>query len=131
MVANVAHAARARTQLATRHVGAAAESKAVAFLTRCGFRIVERNFRCKVGELDIVAFDGDVLCFVEVRSRANDRCGDAAVTVTYAKQRKVSRAAQAFLCARRVPFREARFDVVAITGDEVALIRDAWRLSRW
>ena len=117
--------------MTTRHVGAAAESKAATFLVNHGYRLVERNFRSKIGELDIVAFDGDVLCFIEVRSRANDRCGDAALTVNHAKQRRVTRAAHAYLSARRVVFHEARFDVVAITGDDIALLRDAWRLSGW
>lgn len=115
----------------TRQIGAAAESKAVDFLIDQGYRIVERNFRSNAGELDVVAYDGSVLCFIEVRSRASDCCGNAAVTVTPAKQGKVTRAAYSYLHIRRVQFGEARFDVVAMTGSEMALIRDAWRLSRW
>ena len=115
----------------TRQVGATAESGAAQFLVDRGYRIVERNFRSKIGELDIVAYDRDVLCFIEVRSRGNDRCGDAAMTITAAKQRRVTRAAYSYLSLRRVHFAQARFDVVAVTGDQVTLIRDAWRLSTW
>lgn len=126
-----ADAIRHEGQPTTRQLGTAAESGAAEFLTDQGYRIVERNFRSKIGELDIVAFEGTVLCFIEVRSRGHDRCGDAAMTVTSAKQRQVTRAAQSFLCSRRLQFDQARFDVVAVTGGQVTLIRDAWRLSRW
>ena len=57
--------------------GASAEDHATQLLVNAGYRIVERNFRCKAGELDIVARDGDVLVFVEVRSRSNDDHGSA------------------------------------------------------
>lgn len=130
-MANPIQSTREELRPTTRQVGATAESGAAEFLVSRGYRILERNFRSKIGELDIIAFDGDVLCFVEVRSRGNDRCGDAAMTVTAAKQRRVTRAAHSYLCSRRVQFERARFDVVAITGDQVTLIRDAWRLSRW
>lgn len=112
----------------TRDVGASGESIAERFLVARGYRIVERNFRCKVGELDLVARDRGVLCFVEVRSRHDGDHGHPAETVSWGKQRKVIRAAHAYLAQRRPRFEQARFDVVAITGDAVELIRDAWRL---
>lgn len=97
-------------------------------LEREGYRIVERNFRCKSGELDIIAFHGDVLCFVEVRSRADDAHGDAAEMIDRRKQKQVARVALHFISLRDPVFARSRFDVVAITGDRVELIRDAWRL---
>jgi putative endonuclease len=109
-------------------VGARSEERAVAHLEREGYRIVERNYRCKVGELDIVARDGDVLVFVEVRSRRDSERGSAVDAVTWHKRNKVSRVARAYLAWRRPRFDEARFDVVAITGDELVHIKDAWRL---
>ena len=108
--------------------GATAESRAVDLLVRRGYRIVERNFRSKIGELDIVARDRGVLVFVEVRSRADASHGHALEMVGRRKQHKVTRVAHSYLASRRPRFDEARFDVVAITGGEIVLVQDAWRL---
>jgi putative endonuclease len=112
----------------TIEVGARGEDRAVRHLARHGYRIVERNYRCKVGELDIVARDGSVLVFVEVRSRRDGERGSALDAVTWHKRRKVSRVAMVYLAQRRPRFEQARFDVVAITGAELVHIKDAWRL---
>ena len=93
-----------------------------------GYEIVERNFRLKAGELDIVARDGDVLCFVEVRSRASAEHGHAAETIGPSKRRQVSRVAELYIAQRAPVFERSRFDVVAITGEQIDLIRDAWRV---
>lgn len=109
-------------------IGAGAEQRAATELQRLGYQIVERNFRCHIGELDIVARERGVLAFVEVRSRADARHGHAAEMVNAAKRIAVSRVAAAYLAMRRPPFTHARFDVVAITGSQIDVIRDAWRL---
>ena len=114
--------------MATIDMGLAAEVRATRLLVRAGYCIVERNFRCKSGELDIVARDGDVLCFVEVRSRADSEHGHAAEAVDPRKQAQVSRVAMHYIGMRNPQFDESRFDVIAITGDEELLIKDAWRL---
>lgn len=111
----------------TNEVGRRNEARAVAFLIDRGYAIVERNWRCKVGELDLVARDGDTLVFVEVRSRADATRGTALETVRRGKQRKVAQVAAAYLAAKRPQARACRFDVVGITGDDVVLIRDAFR----
>ena len=103
------------------------EDRASRALRARGYRIVERNFRCKAGELDVVARDGGTLVFVEVRTRAGDRCGGAMSAVGYAKQRQVARVARAYLAIRKPRFDTCRFDVVAITGDELVIIQDAFR----
>jgi putative endonuclease len=69
-----------------------------------------------------------VLVFVEVRSRRNAEYGSALDAVSWQKRRKVTRVAMQFIAYRRPRFDEARFDVVAITGDELVHIEDAWRL---
>lgn len=112
----------------TVEVGATSEDRAVDHLVRQGLAIVERNYRCKVGELDIVARDRGVLVFVEVRSRRSGEYGSALEAVTWRKRQKVSRVAMHYLAWRRPCFESARFDVVAITGDELVHIKDAWRL---
>ena len=108
--------------------GAAAEAQAVQLLVRKGYRIVERNFRVNGGELDVVAYDGDILCFVEVRSRADDEYGAAVDAIDRRKQKQVARVAMHYIGLRNPSFQRSRFDVVAITGDDVQLIQDAWRL---
>ncbi|HUJ57076.1 MAG TPA: YraN family protein [Kofleriaceae bacterium] len=108
--------------------GASAEARAAQLLVRHGYEIVERNFRCKSGELDIVARDGGVLCFVEVRSRSNADHGHAAEMIDRGKQRQVARVALHYISLRDPVFARSRFDVVAITGDSIELIKDAWRL---
>ena len=112
----------------TIEVGATSEDRAVDHLLRQGYRIVERNFRCKVGELDVIARDGRTLVFVEVRSRRRTEFGSALEAVNWGKRKKVSRVAQAYLVRRRPRFETARFDVIAITGSELVHIKDAWRL---
>lgn len=107
--------------------GASAESVAAELLIAAGYRIVERNFRCKAGELDIVARDGDVLVFVEVRSRADDEHGSAAEMIGRDKQRRVARVATYYLDSAQPAFEECRFDVVAITAGDAVLIKDAFR----
>ncbi len=114
----------------TKETGASAEGRAVAALEAAGYTIIDRNWECDVGELDVVARDGDILVFVEVRSRANADHGHAAEMVTPAKRHKVSRVAQFYLGTQRPVFEECRFDVVAITGNELDIIKDAWRLMR-
>lgn len=105
------------------------EDRAAAYLMRAGYRIVERNWRSKLGELDIVARDGSVLVFVEVRSRGGNLHGNAVEMVNIHKQRKVTRVAWSYISARRPWFTAARFDVIGITGDDLVHVKDAWRLG--
>jgi putative endonuclease len=105
-----------------------AEDRAAALLCDRGYAIVERNYRCRVGEIDVIARDGDTLAFVEVRSRADGDHGSALATVGPAKQRRIARVAAHYLAARRPTARACRFDVVGITGDDVVLVKDAFRL---
>ena len=110
---------------ARRAQGDAAEDRACRHLEGSGMTIVERNFRTRGGEIDIVARKGDVLVFVEVRSREAPDFGAAEVSVTLAKRRRIVGAARQYLS--KVPpssWREARFDVIAIEGvGNAAVIR--------
>lgn len=108
--------------------GASAEACAAQLLVEAGYRIVERNFRCKAGELDIVARDGDVLVFVEVRSRSDDEHGSAVEMIRRTKQRRVARVATYYLATAEPVFDECRFDIVAITAGAPILIKDAFRV---
>lgn len=101
----------------TREAGAEAEEAACAFLEDRGLRIVERNFRARGGEIDLVAREGDVLVFVEVRFREGEGFGHPEETVGRIKRRKIVSAARAYI--GRIPWdswKEARFDVIAVVG---------------
>jgi len=110
---------------ARRARGDAAEERACRHLEGAGFTIVERNYRTKGGEIDIVARKGDVLVFVEVRSLEVPDFGTPEESVTPAKRRRIVAAARRYLS--NVPpasWREARFDVIAIEGvGNAAVIR--------
>lgn len=117
--------------MSTSAAGALSEAVAVQLLGARGYRVVERNFRVRSAELDVVATDrAGVLCFVEVRSRATGEFGGAADTIDHQKRAKVTRGARAYVALRQPQFETARFDVVAITGGSAELIRDAWRLEQ-
>lgn len=113
--------------------GAAAEELAAQYLRVRGLKILARNLRCKAGELDLVCLDDRVLTVVEVRQRVSAEFGGAAVSVTWAKQRKIIRAAQFFLRREKQWHNlSVRFDVMAIEGSpdgahRIDWIKDAFR----
>lgn len=92
-----------------------AEDQAAEHLTANGLRLIERNFRCRSGELDLIMADGEVLVFVEVRFRRDRRFGSGLDTVTRSKQRKLYTAARAYLASRGGTDARCRFDVVSVT----------------
>jgi putative endonuclease len=103
--------------------GNAGEDAALAHLCGHGLVLVERNFRCKGGEIDLIMRDGAALVFVEVRQRASRDFGGAAASVTPAKQRRMIHAAQFYLL--RLPaMPPCRFDVVAIDGNQLSWLRN-------
>lgn len=117
--------------IGTLATGLASEKLALEFLHQHGFELVTRNYRCKAGELDIIAFDKQVLVFVEVRYRKDERFGSAAETVTYAKQRKLIKAAQFFLMQNpNYGQCRMRFDVIGINGQhQIQWIKGAFLAS--
>ena len=100
-----------------RALGAAGEAAALHHLERRGFRIVERNVRCRLGEIDLVALDGAVVVFVEVKGNRGRRHGAPEEMVTPRKQRRLTRLALWYLQRRGWLGRPARFDVVAVDWD--------------
>ena len=97
--------------------GSADESLAAAFLESQGLRILERNYRCRFGEIDLVAAAGSVRVFVEVRARRSDAFGGAAASITAAKRRRIVAAARHYLAASAAR-NACRFDVVLVHGAE-------------
>jgi putative endonuclease len=94
--------------------GAAGESLACRYLQARGFAVVARNFRCRSGEVDVVARQGDTTVFVEVKERHGQSHGLAHEAVTFGKRRRIIRAARLFAAARGLSETPLRFDVVSI-----------------
>ncbi len=119
----------------TRHqrAGAAAEQRACTHLEAAGLRIVARNWRCKAGELDIVAREhgagAETLVFVEVRQRASAAFGGARASISPAKQARLIRAAQLYCQVMRCTEMNCRFDAVLLEGGELEWIRNAFGLD--
>lgn len=107
--------------------GAAAEALGARWLEQRGWRIVGRNYRCKLGELDLIALDGGTLVFVEVRWRRSERFGGALASVDYRKQQRLVRTAQHYLLTHpRWQQAPCRFDVLAL-GSGPEGVQIDWR----
>jgi putative endonuclease len=102
----------------TRGRGRAGEEAACRFLVASGYEILERNVTTDAGEIDVVAVDGDILCFVEVKARADDEHGPAVAFVGPRKQRRLARSAALYLAGRGPRSRAVRFDVIGLERDE-------------
>jgi len=102
--------------------GQQGERQAADFLTRQGFRILQHNYRCRLGEIDIVAREGEILCFVEVRSLRRTAHGDPLETVGSRKQQRLIRAAQHYLMTHRYQG-PVRFDVIGIVYEPTFSLR--------
>jgi len=98
-----------------RWFGTRSERAAARHLKKLGYRILERNFRCPVGELDLVALDGNCIVFVEVRSTEHADILRPAASVDVAKQRRLTKLALFYLKQKRLLNHAARFDVLAIS----------------
>ncbi len=106
------------------------EDLAVDYLHKNGYIILERNFYTRRGEADIIALDGDVLCFIEVKYRKDDTYGTAAEAVTPRKQMRIIKTAKVFLSGNeRFNDYSIRFDVLAIDGDRISLIEGAFEVN--
>ena len=108
-------------------IGKRYEDIAAIYLVNQGYEIIERNFRCKTGEIDIIAKDGEYIVFVEVKYRRDRMCGAPIEAVDFVKQRKISKVAAYYLMKRDYGFENPiRFDVVGILGEDIKLIKNAF-----
>ncbi len=111
----------------SRARGAQAERLAERYLKAQGFRILARNLHLGYAEIDLVALEQHTLCIVEVKYRRNADFGRPEESVGREKRRRLRRAAVELISTQALPrYRELRFDVVSIEGDQVRLIRDAF-----
>ena len=96
--------------------GALAEDKAARHLIDQGLQLVERNYHCRHGELDLIMMHGEYLVFVEVRHRHSDSHGGALASIDFHKQRKLRRAAQHYLQRHKKNDSPCRFDILCLDG---------------
>jgi len=117
----------------SKETGTRGEEIAAAYLKKEGYRIQERNYRCPLGEIDIIALDGDEVVFVEVKSRRSEDFGAPEAAVDTRKQAKLSRIALNYINEHNLNDRNARFDVVAVRISDgvgrLRLIRNAFDLT--
>lgn len=114
--------------------GAQVEQSVAKLVSDSGMAIVARNYRCKLGEIDIIAAKGELLVFIEVRFRKHGKFGSGAESVTLSKQRKIIKAAQWYLLHEwQEPEPACRFDVISVTGDPIQFdwIPQAFEVQKW
>jgi putative endonuclease len=113
--------------------GKSGEEAAVDYLEQKGYRVLERNFKNPLGEIDIIAKDKKTICFIEVKTRSSLDKGYPQEAINRRKQRKLSRVALSFLKSRRLLDCAARFDIVSVIfgseGTRIDLIQDAFELD--
>ena len=110
-----------------RRTGTGYERKAGAYLESLGYKIVTYNYRCRLGEIDLIARDGNYLVFVEVKYRSRSDCGYPSDAVNYKKQVRISNGAAYYLWKNYDSDQIwVRFDVVSIQGETVQLYKDAF-----
>jgi putative endonuclease len=108
-------------------IGKDAEDRAAEYLKSQGLEILSRNFRRRLGELDVIARAGDVLIIAEVRTRSSQGFGGAAASVDWVKQRKIVKAAHQLLQSEpQLAKLRVRFDVLVVTDEEVEWIKHAF-----
>mgnify|MGYP001585690630 CR=1 FL=1 len=134
LVLAIGHKPFARESMQRKELGKKGEDLALRFLKKKGYRIIEQNYVCKMGEMDLIAKEKDTLVFIEVKTRTSMDFGPPQLAVTKFKQRQLSKVALYFLKEKKIEDVKARFDVVAILltpgGEEIELIKDAFDL-RW
>lgn len=109
-----------------RKIGALYEQFAAEYLAGVGYDLIETNYRCPLGEIDLVTRDGAYFVFVEVKYRKNLNTGSPFEAVNAKKQQTIRRAAQWYLTERKLSDVPVRFDVVGILGKEIKVIKDAF-----
>lgn len=112
-----------------RTIGTKYEEAAIKYLESNGYIIVVKNFRCKKGEIDIVAKDGRYLAFIEVKYRSNLKYGYPQEAININKIRRITNTAKIYMIKNNISFdTPCRFDVVAIQDKDIKLIKNAFEL---
>ncbi len=110
-----------------RSIGALKEQYAIEYLVKHGYEVIETNFYCRSGEIDIIAKHEGYLVFLEVKYRSSNRLGEPEEAVNYRKQQRIIRSARFYLLRHGLSEETpCRFDVVVILGEEIRIIEDAF-----
>ena len=109
-----------------RETGTQYEERAAEYLIAQNYQILERNYRIQSGEIDIIARDGTVLVFIEVKYRKNDESGNPLEAVDIRKQKKIINVARYYLYQKKYGDVPCRFDVIGICGSHIEHIKDAF-----
>lgn len=122
---------RRKGEASSKRTGLYYETQAAVFLEKQGYQILERNFRCPAGEIDLIAKEGEYLCFVEVKYRSERETGTPEEAVDARKQKRISRAALYYLMKQGLgDTTPCRFDVVGIRPDRIRVTKNAFSFKR-
>jgi len=97
-----------------KDIGSLGENISESYLKNLGYRILEKNFRCKCGEIDLIATNNGYICFIEVKTRYGTNFGIPAESVTYSKQHKIHKTAQVYILRKNIIDYDFRFDVMEV-----------------
>lgn len=111
-----------------KFLGRIGENKATNYLKKNGYKILEKNFKTHLGEIDIIAEDGDTLVFVEVKTRTDDSFGAPSEAVDKRKQAKYYKVAEEYIIRHKRTENICRFDVVEIENEQINIIKDAFSM---
>ncbi len=117
-----------------KEIGCYGEDLAEKYLKSIGYVIIKRNFRCKIGEIDIIAKDKEFITFIEVKSRYGNLYGNPGESITYSKKLKIYKTAEVFICKSKLHYANFRFDVIEIMFNKqnnnysINLIKDAFQI---
>ena len=109
-----------------RNMGSQYEKQAASYLEEQGYQILERNYNSRLGEIDIIAYDKDVLAFIEVKYRKDSTFGLPREAVNYKKQQKIRSVAMGFIKQHNLFDKVCRFDVIEILGNDITLLKDCF-----
>lgn len=114
-----------------RSIGQIQEQRAAEYLEKSGYDIIKRNYRCRAGEIDIIAYHQGYLVFIEVKYRKDDRSGSPEEAVNVKKQRQISKVSAWYLTEQGMNLdTPCRFDVVAVTPDQIRIYENAFPFRR-
>ena len=114
------------TKMFNKLVGNSGEDRAVEALKNNGYRIVKRNFKNNLGEIDVIAYDKDILVFIEVKTRTSDVFGLPREAVNLQKQRKIRLVATSYIKTYKLFDKACRFDVVEVLPERIEIIQDCF-----
>ena len=109
-----------------QRIGKNGEDMAISYLQSRGYKIIERNYKTKFGEIDIIAADGEYIVFVEVKKRFSKEYGPPELSITRSKRLHIAKSALSYIKLKKLINRPVRFDVIALTAEKIELIKNAF-----